>query len=620
MISQWSTPIATAIPVPSSSPEPLSVVLQKQNLDINERIRQVCGNIMHAGPTRILSDTSAVIEQLPNLLLLLKEASSPQVWLTEESAKLLVELFGLKSPKSLSRLLLQGTATFVFPLSSLPASIDWTSPDFSFFKHLSYSQRKSLMDLHAKTMQLDAIDYFFFVLGALPITSSTSSWSTGWTSSTTTSAAWYDSTRKGSVYDQIISELLDLFLGTENRGNIPPMLLHKAELTFAVLSDLVLDLNLYSFNNTTIDFSHIFELIKMVFEKIISSGTLDKNNSFLQTTTVGVFVNGTGKLLRDLLDTTNFHSVKFMHRITCQQFHELSKLYRAFCLPWDQREIARSSKDSWTRRYSDVYKAYPAALTVPRIVDFVHEYRSHPDHQRFAIAKETKVMIEGITELLSIASPGTGLVDRIPSAFAEAPIKPLWDVCKGCTWINGRVPKELGDASWRMDSMVNAAKLAIADGQHEDIYSVFTWESQPLEKQISESTDEDVPKSLKTNWLRDKPESVSTPLPHHLVSRLVLWDQPVCSNEIGIVVVILKKIISNILGVDLRRNPEQYAWVRSFSSVTVLIVAAFLAWVGTSILICPRMESSVSVAAVQFIFMIIVGLLSMKWIASQYIV
>ena len=613
MISQWSTPIATAVPISSSTPEPLSVVLLKQNLEINERIRQVCANIMHAGPTRILSDTSAVLEQLPNLLLLLKEASSPNVWLTEESANLLVDLFGLKSSKSLSRLLLQGTATFVFPLSSMPASIDWTSSDFSFFKHLSYNQRRSLIDLHAKTMQLDAIDYFFFVLGVLSVTSSTSAWS-GSTWPSPNNTAWYDSGNKGRVYDRIIIELLELVLGTENRGNIPPALLHKAELTFAALSDIFLDLNLYSFNNTSVDFGHVFELVSMIFKKLCVNGALDNNSSFLQTTSVGLFVSKAGKLLGDLLDTSNAYSVKFMHRISCMQFHEFSRLYRTFCLPWeDTRDITKASRDAWTRRYGIVYHAYSAALTVPRIVDFVHEYRSsaHADHMRFATAKETRCMVDGITELLSIASPSTGLVELLPTVFTDAPIKPLWDICRGCTWIHGKVPKELTDASWRMDTMVNAAK-AIQDDDS-GIYSTFTWETQE-----SIPADE-VPKNLKTNWLRDKEVSALTG-PVHVSSRLVLWDQPVCSSEIGLVVYLLRSILTEVGGINLKLHPEQYAWVRSFASVTVLVVIAFSAWMLTSMFICPHMDSSVRIAVIQFIFMLIVGLLSMKWIASQYIV
>ena len=592
-MSQWSTPIATAVP---ATPEPLSAILQRHNVDLNERIKQVCANIMHTGSARILSDTSAVLEQLPNLFLLLKEASSPSAWITDDSATLLMELFGLKSPRSLSRLLLQGgNASFVFPLNSLPASIDWTSSEFSFFKHLSFSQRKSLIDLHSKSLHLDAIDYFFFVLGSLSLTSPPSS--SGWTSSSSYGTVWYDASKKGSLYDRLILELADLVVGTENRGNIPPALLHKAELTIAVLSDLMLDLHLFSFNNTGVDFAHIFRLIGALVSKIGFNSPLAQRAI---------------KLISDLLDIDNLYSAKFMHRIPSPVFRELAKLYHQLCLPWKEGQMSRSLKDQWLKRNALIYHRYPSALTMPPIREFVQEFVSQPDAHKLLSLKDTKNIVEGATDLLEIASPSTGVVEAFPAVFREAPVEALWHVCRGLTWINGKVPKELTDASWRMDAMVNAVKAI--EGPKPAVYSTFTWEApQPTgEKTLGD----EIPKSMRPLFLKDKPEVVR-PIARSGV-HLVAWDQPVCANEVAGFLVLLRFVVSQISGEDLRRNPKHAAWIRAFSSVSVLTLITFFAWVIVSAGVCPYMRSGIAIGGTQLIFVILVGLLVMKWISAQY--
>jgi hypothetical protein len=624
MISQWNTPIATPVAVPvSSAPEPLSVILQKHNLDINERVRQVCTNVMHSGPTRILSDTSALLEQLPNLLLLLKEASAPTAWLTDESVSSLMELFGLKSGRSLSRLLLQGNATFVFPLSSLPPSIDWTSSEFGFFKHLSYSQRKSLIDLHAKTLHLDAMDYFFFVLGTLSITSTAFN-NTGpgsWWSAPATNAppsSWYDATKKGSVYDRLLLELLDLVVGTENRSSIPPVLLHKAELTLATLSDLVLDLHLFSFNNTSVDFEHVFAIIDRIVEKLLAAGALDKNSVIQTSISLAPFIPKAVKLMNDLLEPNNFYSVKFMHKMNPGTFRAFARLYHRLCVPWRTKDVARPLRDLWLKRNTDMYRKFQGALTVPAIVDFVHEYRSHEDHMKLAAFKDTKPLVEGIADLLTIASPSTGLVEALPTVFedARAPVETLWDVCRGCTWINGKVPKELTDASWQLDTIVNATKASAVGADSKPlIYNAFTWETPLSPRPVSD----EIPRNLKTLWLKDKPEVTLSGGPS-LAHKIVAWDQPVCANEIAWAVKLLRNLVGQVSGADLKRKPAHLAWLRSFASVTVLIAAVFFAWMFVSIVVCPDMDSAMAIGAVQFIFMVLMGLLAMKWVSSQYIV
>lgn len=595
MISQWNTPIAT--PVQSSAPEPLSVILQRTNLDVNERIRQVCANIMHTGSARILSDTSAVLEQLPNLLLLLKEASAPSVWITEDSANQLMELFGLRSPRSLSRLLLQGSASFVFPLNSLPASIDWTSSEFSFYKHLSYSQRKHLIDLHAKTLHVDAIDYFFFVLGCLSlIGSSTAASTSGWTSSGSYGSQWYDPVKKGSLYDRLILELVDLVTGKAERGNIPPALLHKAELTIAVIADLMLDLHLFSINNTGVDFAHVFKLV---------SALIDKLGSAHPATSRAI------KLVTDLLDTENLYSSKFMHRVPSSAFREFAAMYRNLCLYWEGHDMNKSAKDQWLKRNALMYQRYPHALILPSIRDFVHEYVSQRDVQKLLTMKDTKNVVEGATELLEIASPRTGMVENFPGVFKEAPVEALWHVCRGLTWINGKVPKELTDASWRMDAMVNAVKAI--EGNKNEVYKLFTWDI-PADTGNNKFVN-DIPTSFRPLFLKDKAEPVAAT---HKPIQFVAWDQPVCANEIAPVVSWLRKLVMYVSAVDLRRNPSHAAWARSFASVSVLTVLIFLAWVIISIAVCPNMNSGIAIAIMQLAFVIVVGLLVMKWISAQY--
>jgi hypothetical protein len=98
------------------------------------------------------------------------------------------------------------------------------------------------------------------------------------------------------------------------------------------------------------------------------------------------------------------------------------------------------------------------------------------------------------------------------------------------------------------------------------------------------------------------------------------WDQPVCASEVVLVLVLLKYLVGTLTEVDLRRHPGHLAWVRSLASSSVLTLIAFFSWIIVSIAVCPYLPSAMTIAVIQFIFVIIVGVLAMKWISSQYIV
>jgi hypothetical protein len=610
-MSYWNTPVAT--PSAPIAPEPVSVVLQKHNLDVNERVRQIAASLLPQGPkARLFTDTSSVVEQLPNLLLLLKEASNPSIYLTDETASNLFELFSLKSLRSISRLVLQhSSTTFVFPLSSLPASIDWTSSDFAFYRHLSFiSQRKNLVDLHAKTIHLDAIDYYFFVLGALSIVSdgrSTGRWAGSGSGAWSSSTGWYDASLNGSIYDRLLLEIIEV---SDNGSGIPAVLAHKSELTLAVFSDFLLDLNLYTFNNTNVEFDRVFELLTKMVHSLIHKSLMTSSSS----TFPGVFSARVVKLMTDLADTNNLYSQKFMHRVSGKLFHSFASCFRVLCLPWEEvndMQIGTSTKDSWIKKNKSIYLSFQSIVTSPPVVEFARNYKLHSDNRLadFVAQNESRLLVEAIVVVLSIASPSTGIVEAVPAAFSPAAIRALWSICRACTWINGKVPRNMSDASWRMDEMVNASK--VADSKHE-IYSIFSWDvTQP---ESMEPLADTVPKRLTdiapTRGVR---KSVSGQL--H-----VSWDQPACASEVVVVVSFLRLFISRVFDVDLKEKPTYMAWMRWLGSTSALTVIAFFLWLVTSIAICPSLSSGMTIGLIQLVFVLLVGSLALKWMSSQYIV
>ena len=644
LASHWSTPIATPVATPTVV-EPLSVVLAKQ-IDINEKINQISASIN--SHSRIVSDAVAIVEQLPALLVFLRDASASNVWLTEEAAEKLFSLFSVSSQTSIVRLLVnQQSLSFVFPLASLPSSVDW-SRDFDFFKYLNFSKKsKQLINLASKSITLDAIDYYFFAMAVLPLitadttttsrsaytatsstTTRTTTPSTGWSGqhwgSPTQSKTWYDADKKGSIHERVLMELVELGV-TGHSGVVrsAPIVLHKCEMVLSVIADMYLNLTIYSFNSN-INFSRNFELVNKVFRLLVQGAGIGATQPV-----VAGFVDKYGKLMTDLFDSSNFYSQKFLHRMDAYVLIALARCWHDYCLPWSVvgrdsiSTVPTSVKDQWIRRHADVYSVYQALLTVSPIVDFVNEFKLHNSSesqmQKFIALLETPEFVGAMVKVLAVVSPDTGIAEALPNIFTcSASVelsKYLWFVCRSCTWVGGKVPKQTADASWEMDGIVNATKgLSASDSVAAPLYALFTWDTPEGDL----ATVDGVPKRL-TNWMANKMDALLVDSKGKKAAAIA-WNQPVCAHEYALVVRLLKYVVGIVSDTDLKANPLHFAWVRHAASVSLLLLTAFMSWLYVSVSMCPRMGSRVSIAVTQISFIFVVGLLAIKWVASQYIV
>ena len=606
-MSSWNTPSITPMATPVAIAEPISIVLQK-HIDVSEKVRQVFSSITSG--SRVLSDTSAVVEQLPALLLLLKDASAGR--LSVDAAEQLYALFSIHSPNSITRLLTTKETTFVFPLSSLPSTMDWTK-DFEFFKFLGYSKR-NLIDMRAKTITLDAIDYFFFVIAVLGITDTNQQLSPWGASAGQQTSQWYNAGAQGSVHSRVLLEILETAMtsGKTSSSMVSPVIAHKCDLSLAAFEDFFCGLSMYSFSNAMVDFGSVFDLVKSVFGIAIKSSGLETRTSHPSAS--AACVSRITKLLTEVMDVNNFFAQKFLHKMTPNVFRSLAALFKAACLPWDfvAGTVVTTTKDTWIKRHADIYALFVEVLTSPRVVEFVAEYKAHstePRFSRFIALSDTKHLIEATIDVVSIVAPATGIVEALPNVFLSttsvAVVRSLWSVCRACAWVNNKAPKNLTDVSWHMDQIVQSAKGC----ETNEIYKIFTWDVPS--GQEPELIGTDVPKRL-THAIRELTNGVS--------KSLVSWDQPVCASESKLMICWLQALITAVTHHDLRKKPTVHAWVRSFASYSSLTVIAFSIWMTVSLSVCPSMQSGARIAVIQFLFVVVVGLLAVKWITSQYIV
>lgn len=635
--STRSTPIATpsATPATPGMVEPISVILQKP-LEINEKIKQVAACVQ--SHSRIVSDAASIVEQLPGLLMLVHEASASTVWLTVESANTLISLFSIHSPTSICRLLLSHQQTsFMFPLQSLPWTVDW-SEQFSFFKYLNFRQ-KSLLNLNNKTIALDAIDYFFFVIGCLGLVpasniapaastgSSSGSWGWGSSSHSTPHVEWYDN-GSGSIQERLVMEILEVALTclTVVSSTVPASLAQKTQLTLSVVEDLYLNLTLFSFNNQGLNFSNIFSFINKIFSLTTKHHGLEIRSHHTGASLPATrFAERYGQVLSQLLETDNFYAEKFLHRIDSGTTRTLAKNWSGYCNPWGSVPASRSSKDAWIKRNADVYSRFLAVLTIPSLKEFVAHFKANSGTDdkltRFTALNEAKNFVETIVDVISVASPGTGIAEALPSVFlsdtAVEVVSQLWSICVACTWQHSKVPKSMTDASWHMDSLVNAYKALDAENispESKRLYEIFSWDAVSTYVPEEES---DVPKRL-SKWVLSK--RIKLIAPSSAATSRITWDRPATASEYVVLIELLKKVILILAGVDVEKEPAKYAWVRELGSVSVVTPAAFVAWMYVSVSLCPSIQSGWTVAAIQLLFVVAVGLMGIKWVASQYIV
>jgi hypothetical protein len=604
MLTTFNTPIAT--PSVSAVPEPLSVLLEKP-IDLSEKIKQV-SNAIHS---RIFSD--AIVEHLPGLFLLLREASEGCV--TEEAAKTIFGLFSIQSENCILRLISQSPSTFVFPIASLPASIDW-SAEFEFFEHLSHSSI-----LSNRKLNLTAVDYFFFAIAVLPLVPQPSHTWGSWSSSSYHRVALYDAKRNGSIQERILLEVFEWGISAKSSS-----LSQKTVLTIAVLQDLYLNLFLYSYNNSGLNFSSIFGLLNSMFGISAKHGALEATRPHTNKSIPVLLAERYGSLLSKLLDSDNCYSLKFLHRIDPLTVRELSRCWVNYCHPWKaEGPVSRSTKDSWIRKNSRVYSLYSTLLSMSPVQDFVRDFQacSHSETRLagFIDLSDTRNLVEALVDIMSIAAPDTGMAEAIPEVFLSDRCIELtrfmWSVCVACTWLNSKVPRNMSDASWVMDKIVNACKSVDDERLNKswNLYEIFTWNVVATPATTEGETETGIPKTVSKCVLSKRLSAIQ---PRRV--SCFTWDQPITSVEYAFVLWFLKRAILVVTKVDVQQHPDRFAWIRELGSVSVLLPLCFLFWLFTSISVCPSLHSGSTIFVIQLVFALVVGLMAIKWIGSQYIV
>ena len=157
--------------------EPLSVVLSRQGIDINDKIKQAVSILL--AQSRIIADTDSLVEQIPNLLYLIAESSRADMrnssmgsssWLLEESVELIDKMYSKYLEILLSR---RYMTKFTFPLSSVPVQISTmilAEPELLFYNFITRGDGRKLLDITNKNLNLDAVEYFFFTFAILMFT------------------------------------------------------------------------------------------------------------------------------------------------------------------------------------------------------------------------------------------------------------------------------------------------------------------------------------------------------------------------------------------------------------------------------------------------------------------
>jgi len=342
---------------------------------------------------------------------------------------------------------------------------------------------------------------------------------------------------------------------------------------------------------------------------------------------VPVLLNRVIRLINTLF--SGGKSSRFIYRLDIPTLATLVNLWYTVCAPWKILGDSMEKHKEFIVANSEIYASIVPLLQSIPIQDFVADFhhaknQGEGEFKKFLAHKDTKIGIDILVKVFEVIGPvkdGLCVIDMVsPSAgiaksgdatvaFCQL-VQDMWNVARQCTWHDGYVPKQLSDESWRMDALVKVGKHVRG---RKSFWSIFVWEESETK---SEDTI-DIPKKRQvappTRRLERRTSTV-TVVPE------MTWNSASCSNEIEFVVRLLKRIIEKYSQIDLSTNPKKYSFARKFADVTVLLILSFSLWMYISIAWCPWIKSGSVIALIQIFFLVIVGLLSLKFIGSQYVV
>ena len=622
-----------------SSVEPLSTLLTK-SVDWDTKIKQIFEIVM--SPSRVVAaDSDSLVEQIPFLVQLIGEVSKSDMkdphqsspWMLEESFERMVEMFS-GDRKNFLHFLTRISTQFIFPLSSVPpqiASIIQTERELVFYNFLARSNSGQVFLNPNKTINLSPVDYFFFAFAMLPlvdltVTVTTSSFSqpassqapktSSWWTSHSGDKKWHDESKSGTVYEKLLLNFSEIaFQGSLVTSPIDPQIVQGCQLAIAAWIDFYLSPALYSSGSVQLNFGKIFTITS----KLCRTAILSQRARGLAP----VFINRVVRLLTTLF--SGGKCSRFVYRLDIASFASLVDLWYTVSAPWKILGESIEKHKEFIAVNSELYSSIVSILQSIPVQDFVADFHhaKSTDFNKFLSHKDTKIAVEILVKIFEVIGPvrdgSTTVIDLIPQsagitksgdatpAFRQI-VEDMWNVARQCTWHDGYVPKQLSDESWRMDALVKVAKNLRG---RKVFWGIFVWENP--EGKNEEALD--VPRRRQiftpSKRVERRPETVIPELN---------WNSPICSNEIEIVVDVLKRGIEKYAGISLRDNPRKFSYVRKFANVTILLMIAFSLWMYVSIAWCPWMGSGSLIAFVQIFFVIVVGLLSLKLIGSQYVV
>jgi len=580
--------------------EPLSVVLSRQGIDINDKIKQA-GSILLA-QSRIIADTDSLVEQIPNLLYLIAESSRADMrdssmgsssWLLEESVELIDKMFSKYLEILLSR---RYMTKFTFPLSSVPVQISTmilAEPELLFYNFITRGDGRKLLDITNKNLNLDAAEYFFFAFAMLPLIDlsgvsaalTAQSMSSNGSPPTTTShwwkrenQKWYDEKNFGSVYERFLLEYVKSGL----TGG-------PSQLVLAVWTDFYLSPSLYSVSGgIRLNYRRIFHLLEKIFNLLVGG---DASHGSIRGGVAPIFVS---RLTRLVINLITSGGGKFINRLDLQTLDSLIQLWVTICKYPNHEEMGEKLLFDCPLRILN---------SVP-IQYFVSDYESMTDFNNFLNQADTRIAVQCLVSVFEVVSGPNG-VSHINEGPLFVAISESWRIASACTWHDGYVPKQVSNESWRMDTIVKRA-------ERQKSSSIFTWDTQDGgRKKTREQLG--IPRIFNRHQKRQKSQDV-------VISPTLSWTSPICSNEFAWLVNRTREFVEYITGEDLEKNPKFFSFIRKFLDVSVLLVLTVLVWLYVSIAWCPSMSSARSILVVQGIFMAMISILSIKLVGSQYIV
>ena len=626
--SLMTTPIPSSISsTPSiSSVEPFSALLSKP-VDWDVKIQRTFEIVL--SPSRIVAaDSDSLVEQIPTLIQLIGEVSKSDMkdphqvspWLLEESVEKMLAIFDCIHRKNFLFFLTRISSMFVFPLAALPAqvySVIQSERELVLYNFLS-SSGYTFLNLN-KSLNLHGLDYYFFAFAMLPLvdlstavpatasyapkTTTTSSW---WSPSTANSK-WHDESKSGSVYEKLLLNYCQVAIqGSLVTSPIDPQVVQGCQLAIGTWIDFHLNPTLYS--GTNLNFGKIFNLTsKMCKIAILAQRTRGLGP---------VLLNRVARLLTTLL--SGGKGSRFIFRLDISNLASLINLWFIISAPW--KILGTPVDKEFVASNSDLYSIIvPMLQSIPFhdfVADFYHaKFSGKSEFEKFISRPETRVGIDALVKIFEVIGPARdgSVIDVLPAssgivkngdattAFRQV-VQEMWQMARQCTWHDGYVPKQLSEESWRMDALVKAAK-----GTKKGFLTIFSWEEEGGKTDVV-----DIPrKKIQVTRRIERRKSVSVEQ---------TWNSAICSNEVGWVVMLLKQLAEKQSGIDLGMNPEKFSYMRKFANVTILLLLSFFSWMYISISWCPWLESKTTIFVVQIFFVVIVGLLSLKLIGSQYIV